>query len=54
MERDIIREISESKNRDIVIHMDSEKHWSEYIVFLNSRIHTLIDLKKLFFFIPAP
>ena len=36
MERDIVREISESKNRDIVIHMDSEKHWSEYIVFLNS------------------
>lgn len=36
MEKDIIKEISESKNRDIVIHMDNEKHWSEHINFLGS------------------
>jgi len=36
MEKDIIKEILESKDRDIVIHMDNEKHWSEYISFFNS------------------
>ena len=35
MERDIVKEVLESKNRDIVIRMDNKKHWSEYINTLN-------------------
>ena len=36
MEKDVIRDISESKSRDIVIRMDIEKHWSEHIKTINA------------------
>ena len=35
MEIDIINEVMESKNRDIVIRMDNQTHWSDHINALN-------------------
>jgi len=31
MEIDVVKEISELNNRDIIIVMDSSKHWSEHV-----------------------
>lgn len=36
MEKDILKDISESKSRDIVIRMDSETHWSDHVKSMNS------------------
>lgn len=43
MKKDILKDISESKNRDIVVRMDNEKDWSEHINLIN-------DLKESGFF----
>jgi len=36
MEKDILKDISESNSRDIVVHMDKGKHWSEHIKIMNT------------------
>ena len=36
MEKDILKDISESNNRDIVVVMDNKKHWSDHIKLIGT------------------
>lgn len=47
MEKDILKDISESKSRDIVVHVDNEKHWSDYISLMNSLKETDLFYERL-------
>ena len=47
MEKDILKDISESKNRDIVVRMDNEKHWSEHIRLINTLKETELFYERV-------
>ena len=46
MEIDIIKGISQSNSRDIVIRVDGEKHWSDHVRYLNSLVESDLFYEK--------
>jgi hypothetical protein len=52
MEKDVLKDISESNNRDIVINMDIEKHWSDHIKIMNALKETDLFYERVFSDLP--